>query len=191
MPMPHQLSGSTNMNTLRNVLTQSEKDGVALGHFNVATFGMLKSVFGAAVETRVPVIVGASEGERDFMGTRQLAVLFRSLREELHLPVFLNADHTHSRAKAEEAAKAGFDSVVIDFSALPFEQNVSRTKDTVEAIKAINPSILAEGEIGNIGTGSEIHGTVSIDFRNLSPPEEARQFVDSTGIDVLAPAVGN
>src|ERR1700733_292286 len=135
MPMPHQLSGSTNMNTLRNVLTQSEKDGVALGHFNVATFGMLKSVFGAAVETRVPVIVGASEGERDFMGTRQLAVLFRSLREELHLPVFLNADHTHSLAKAVEAAKAGFDAVVIDFSALPFDENVARTKETVAAIK--------------------------------------------------------
>jgi fructose-bisphosphate aldolase class II len=90
-----------------------------------------------------------------------------------------------------EAAKAGFDSVVIDFSALPFDKNVSSTKETVEAIKAINPAIIAEGEIGNIGTGSEIHETVSNDFQNLSTPEEARQFVDATGIDVLAPAVGN
>jgi fructose-bisphosphate aldolase class II len=90
-----------------------------------------------------------------------------------------------------EAAKAGFDSVVIDFSALPFDKNVASTKETVEAIKAINPAILAEGEIGNIGTGSEIHETVNIDSRILSTPEEARQFVGSTGIDVLAPAVGN
>ena len=86
------------MNTLRNVLTQSEKDGVAVGHFNVATFEMLKAVFNAAAEANVPVLVGASEGEREFLGIRQLAVLFKSLREELDLPAFLNADHTHSLA---------------------------------------------------------------------------------------------
>jgi len=179
------------MSTLRNVLTQSQKDGVAVGHFNVASLVMLKAVLGAAVETHVPVLVGASEGERDFLGTRQLAVLLKSLREELDLPAFLNADHTHSLAKAVEAAKAGFDAVVIDFSALPFEENVARTKETVEAIKAINPAIVAEGEIGDIGTGSEIHETAQSVSRNLTTPEEARQFVHATGIDVLAPAVGN
>jgi fructose-bisphosphate aldolase class II len=172
-------------------LTQSEKDGVALGHFNVANFEMLKAVLSAAAETHVPVLVGASEGERDFLGTRQLAVLFKSLREELDLPAHLNADHTHSLAKAVEAAKAGFDAVVIDFSALPFDENVARTKETVEAIKAINPAILAEGEIGDIGTGSEIHETAQNGLRSLTTSEEARQFVHSTGIDVLAPAVGN
>jgi fructose-bisphosphate aldolase, class II len=179
------------MDSLRNVLTRLQQQGVALGHFNVADLVLLKAVLAAAVEVKVPVMVGASEGERNFLGTRELAALVKVMREEHDIPVFLNADHTHSREKAEEAAKAGFDSVVIDFSALPFDQNVSRTKETVEAIKAINPAIIAEGEIGNIGTGSEIHETVSNDFRNLSTPEEARQFVDSTGIDVLAPAVGN
>ena len=72
-----------------------------------------------------------------------------------------------------EAARAGFDSVVIDFSALPFDENVSRTKETVEAIKAINPAILAEGEIGDIGTGSEIHATVPNESRYLSTPEDS------------------
>jgi fructose-bisphosphate aldolase, class II len=179
------------MDALRNVLTRLQQQGAALGHFNVADLVLLKAVLAAAVEVGVPVIVGASEGERDFFGTRELAALVKVMREEHGVPVFLNADHTHSLAKAEEAARAGFDSVVIDFSALPFDQNVTRTKETVEAIKAINPAIIAEGEIGNIGTGSEIHETVSIDFRNLSTPGESRQFVDSTGIDVLAPAVGN
>jgi fructose-bisphosphate aldolase, class II len=179
------------MDTLRNVLTRSQQQGGALGHFNVADLVLLKAVLAAALEVGVSVIVGASEGERNFLGTHELAALVKVMREELAVPVFLNADHTHSLAKAEEAARAGFDSVVIDFSALPFDQNVSRTKETVEAIKAINPAIIAEGEIGNIGTGSEIHETVSNDFRNLSTPEESRQFVDSTGIDVLAPAVGN
>jgi fructose-bisphosphate aldolase, class II len=102
-------------------------------------------------------MVGASEGKREFMGVRQLAVLVRSLREEHDFPIFLNADHTHSLARAMEAAKAGFDAIVFDVSALPFEQNVRQTKEAVEALKTINPSILVEGEIGDIGTGSEIH----------------------------------
>jgi len=179
------------MSSLRSVLTQSEKDGVALGHFNVASLEMLKAVLAAAAETHLPVLVGASEGERDFLGTRQLAALLKSLREENDLPAFLNADHTHSLAKAVEAAKAGFDSVVIDFSALPFDENVVRTRETVEAIKSINPTILAEGEIGDIGTGSEIHETAQNGLKSLTTPEEAKQFVQATGIDVLAPAVGN
>ena len=113
------------------------------------------------------------------------------MRGEHDVPIFLNADHTHSLAKAAEAARAGFDAVVIDFSGLPFDQNISRTKETVEAIKAINPAILAEGEISDIGTGSEIRETAHNEFRNLTTAEEARQFVESTGIDILAPAVGN
>ncbi|HEV2395473.1 MAG TPA: class II fructose-bisphosphate aldolase [Candidatus Sulfotelmatobacter sp.] len=179
------------MDELRNVLTRLQEQGAALGHFNVANLVLLKAVVAAAVEVEVPVLVGASEGERDFLGTYELAALVRVIRAEHDVPIFLNADHTHSLEKAVEAAKAGFDAVVIDFSALPFDQNVSRTKETVEAIKAINPAILAEGEIGHIGTGSEIHQSVSNEFLNLTTPEEARQFVDSTAIDILAPAVGN
>lgn len=179
------------MDTLRSVLTRLEREGAALGHFNVSDLILLKAVLAAARDIGVPVLVGASEGERDFFGTRQLAVVVNSLREESEVPIFLNADHTHSLLKAIEAAKAGFDEIIADFSALPFEQNVSHTKEAVEAIKAINPEILVEGEIGDIGTGSEIHETAPSEFMNLTKPEEARQFVQATGIDVLAPAVGN
>lgn len=179
------------METLRTILTRSEKEGIALGHFNVSDLVLLKAVLAAAAEIEVPVVVGASEGERDFLGTRQLASLVKSLREESGTPIFLNADHTHSLAKAVEAVKAGFDTVVADFSSLPFAENVKRTKEAVEALKGINPSVLVEGEIGDIGTGSEIHDTMRNESRNLTTPEEAQQFVASTGIDVLAPAVGN
>ena len=65
---------------------------------------------------------------------------------------------THSLAEAVDAVKAVFDAVVFDRSALPFEQNVRQTREAVEALKGINPSVLVEGEIGEIGTGSEIHG---------------------------------
>jgi fructose-bisphosphate aldolase class II len=179
------------MESLVNVLRRTETAGAALGHFNVADLVLLKAVFAAARDAKTPVIVGASEGERDFVGTRQLAALVKSLRDESGLPLFLNGDHTHSLTKGIEAAKAGFDLVGMDFSALPFEENVSRTKEAVEAIKTINPAILVEGEIGDIGTGSEVRETAQTVSRNLTTPEEARQFVRSTGIDVLAPAVGN
>lgn len=179
------------MTSLRNVLAEFQQEGAALGHFNVADLELLKAVVKAAHEVGVPALIGASEGEREFFGTRQLAALVKSLREESDLPVFLNADHTHSLSKAIEAANAGFDCVGIDFSAVPFEQNVSRTKEVVETLKSINHDILVEGEIGDIGTGSEIHEAAEQKSAHLTTPEEARQFVEATRIDILAPAVGN
>jgi fructose-bisphosphate aldolase, class II len=176
---------------LRDVLQQAQKNGVAVGHFNVADLVMLKAVFAAARELKVPVMVGVSEGEREFFGVRQIAALVRSLREEFDFPIFLNADHTHSLAKAVEAAKAGFDSIVFDLSALPFEENVRQTKEAIGVLKAINPDILVEGEIGDIGTGSEIHDAAPDLSRGLTSPEQAKQYVDATGVDILAPAVGN
>src|SRR5215472_15160271 len=112
------------MQSLRDALEHSERDGVAIGHFNVSDWVLLKAVLAAGQELKVPVVVGASEGERDFIGVRQITSLVRSLREECDCPIFLNADHTHSLAKAVQAAKAGFDAIVCDLSALPFEQNV-------------------------------------------------------------------
>jgi fructose-bisphosphate aldolase, class II len=179
------------MDVLRNVLEQAQENGVAIGHFNVADLVLLKAAFAAAQELQVPVIVGASEGEREFMGVRQIAVLVRSLRDEFDFPIFLNADHTHSLEKAIKAAKAGFDSIVFDLSALPFQENVRQTKEAVRALKKINPAILVEGEIGDIGTGSEIHDKAPDLAKGLTSPAEAKQFVESTGIDILAPAVGN
>ena len=176
---------------LRDVLQQAQKNGVAVGHFNVTDLVMLKAVFAAARELKVPVMVGVSEGEREFFGVRQIAALVRSLREEFDFPIFLNADHTHSLAKAVEAAKAGFDSIVFDLSALPFEENVRQTKEAIGVLKAINPDILVEGEIGDIGTGSEIHDAAPDLSRGLTSPEQAKQYVDATGVDILAPAVGN
>jgi fructose-bisphosphate aldolase class II len=120
-----------------------------------------------------------------------VAALVRSLREQFDFPIFLNADHTHSLAKGVEAANAGFDSIVFDLSALPFDENVRQTKQAVETLKGIHPEMLVEGEIGDIGTGSEIHDVAPDLRKGLSTPEEARQFVAATGVDILAPAVGN
>ena len=179
------------MHQLRDVLKKAQEYGLAIGHFNISDLVLLKAVFASARELNVPVLVGASEGEREFLGVRQLAALVRSLREEFDFPIFLNADHTHSLEKALEAAKAGFDAIVFDLSALPFEQNVRQTRTAVQALKNVNPDVLVEGEIGDIGTGSEIHTQAPTRARSLTKPEEAKQYVESTRIDILAPAVGN
>jgi ketose-bisphosphate aldolase len=179
------------MDSLRDLLREAQQTGMAIGHFNISDLALLKAVFGAARERNLPVLVGLSEGERGFVGVRQIAAFVRSLREEFDYPIFLNADHTHSLAKAVEAAEAGFDSIVFDMSALPFDENVRQTKQAVKALKTINASMLVEGEIGDIGTGSEIHDQSPDLSKGLSTPEQAQQFVESTGVDILAPAVGN
>jgi ketose-bisphosphate aldolase len=179
------------METLRNVLQQAETSKVAVGHFNISDLVALKAVFEAARELKVPVIVGVSEGERKFTGVRQVSAIVKSLRDEFAFPIFLNADHTHSLPSAIEAAKAGFDWIVFDVSTLPFEENVRQTRAAVEALKAIRPEILVEGEIGDIGSGSEIHDAAPDLQKGLTSPAQAKQFVEETGVDTLAPAVGN
>src|SRR4051812_44971391 len=179
------------MKTLLEVLTDARNRGVAIGHFNFSDLAALKAIVAAGRTLQTPVMAGVSEGERDFVGVQQAAALVRSVRDEFDYPIFLNADHTHSLEKAIIAAKAGFDEVIFDGSALPFEQNIAQTKRAVEALKSINPGIMIEGEIGFIGASSEILDKTPEGMSALTTVEEARQFVAETRVDVLAPAVGN
>ena len=177
------------MSVLRDVLRESEKKRVAVGHFNFSELVVLKAAAEAAHELRVPVVMGVSENEREFLGVRQAAALVRTLREQQGLEIFLNADHTHSIEKAEEAARAGFDMIVFDASEKPLEQNIEETRRGVEAAKAMRPEILVEGEVGYVGSGSEIHEKRPSNIR-LTEPEEAGQFVAATKVDLLSPSVG-
>ena len=180
-----------NMTSLREVLKRAEAAKIAVGHFNFSDLVAFNAIVAAARDMKLPVMVGVSEGEREFTGVRQAAALVKAIRDEYDLPIFLNADHTHSIAKAEAAAKAGFDEVIFDGSALSLEENIAQTKKAIEAIKSINPAILVEGEIGWIGASSSVIDKVPEGVGILTTPEEAKQFVDATKVDVLAPAVGN
>jgi fructose-bisphosphate aldolase class II len=179
------------MKTLREVLADADARRVAVGHFNISDLGALKAIFAGAQSLQLPVLIGVSEGEREFIGVKQCVALIKSIRETYDYPIFLNADHTHSLDKAKEAAEAGFDEIIFDNSQLPFEQNLTNTKEAVAAIRAINPNIIIEGEIGYIGSSSEIVDVRPEASLTMSTPEEAVRFVKETGIDVLAPAVGN
>jgi ketose-bisphosphate aldolase len=179
------------MQTLREVLTKAQREGIAVGHFNVSELVALKAIMAAARDLKLPVMVGVSEGEREFFGVKQIAALIRTYREESDYPIFLNADHTHSVEKAEVAAKAGFDEIIFDASSVPLEKNIEQTKRAVEAIKSINPNCMVEGEIGYIGSASDVIDKVPEGAGIMSTPEEAKQYVSATKVDVLAPAVGN
>ena len=179
------------MKTLREILADADARRVAIGHFNISDFAALKGIFEGAQELQLPILIGVSEGERAFIGVKQVAALIKSLREQYDYPIFLNADHTHSLDKAKEAAEAGFDEIIFDNSSLPMDQNIVNTKEAVTAIRAINPEIVIEGEIGYIGSNSEIIAARPEASLTLSTPEEAVRFCTETGIDVLAPAVGN
>jgi fructose-bisphosphate aldolase, class II len=176
------------MKTLREVLQNAEQRRVAIGHFNFSELTVLKAIGEAAHELNLPVVVGVSESEREFVGVRQAAALVQAMRDE-GLQIFLNADHTHSLEKAEEAALAGFDMVVFDASEKPIEENVDLTRRAVERIKAISPTTLVEGEVGYVGSGSEIHEKRPENIR-MTEPDEAKQFVAETRVDLLSPSVG-
>jgi len=177
------------MRVLSEVLEEAGKRRVAVGHFNFSELVVLKAAAEAASELGVPVVMGVSESERDFLGVREAVALVDTLRQATGLEIFLNADHTHSLAKAEEAARAGFDMVVFDLSDKPLEENIAETIRAVDALKSIRPSILVEGEVGYVGSGSEIHEKRPDNIR-LTEPEEAREFVAKTKVDLLSPSVG-
>jgi fructose-bisphosphate aldolase, class II len=178
------------MKKLLEALQDADRQGIAIGHFNISESVSLSAVAAAARELNVPVIIGLSEGERKFFGVQEAAALVKAIRDEHDQPIYLNADHTHSLESALEAAHAGFDSVVFDRSSLPFEENIRETRRAVETLKSVNPAFVVEGEIGDIGTGSQIHDKAP-DQLVLTTAEEAKQFVAETSVDVLSPAVGN
>ncbi|MEK7641329.1 MAG: class II fructose-bisphosphate aldolase, partial [Patescibacteria group bacterium] len=144
------------MRTLREVLKDADQKGVAIGHFNISELGALKAVAEVAKELKVPVIIGTSEGEREFLDLHDAVALVRDLRENHRQEIYLNADHTKSFEKIKEAVDAGYDAVLFDGAALPMDENIRVTQAVVQYVKTVNREILVEGEIGNIGSGSTI-----------------------------------
>lgn len=183
------------MKSLFEVIQDAQERKIAIGHFNISTVDALWAIFDAAKELDVPVCIGVSEGERDFIGVEQTVALIQSFRKKYKYPIFLNADHTYSLERVVEAAKAGFDSIIFDGAKLSMADNIAQTKAAVDAVKAINWKILVEAEVGYIGTSSKMldelpdEATVAADA--MPTGEEIRDFVAATGIDLISPAVGN
>ncbi|MFC1729761.1 ketose-bisphosphate aldolase [candidate division KSB1 bacterium] len=182
------------MKTLREYIKEAEENKVAIGHFNISDTEGLHAIFNAARKLNVPVIIGTSEGERDFVGVKQAVALVKSLREEYDYPIFLNADHTYSVDRAKEVIDAGYDAVIFDATKLSLEENLAQTKEVVDYAHSVNPDIVVEGEIGYIGTSSKMLDALpeGVDpVGAVTTEEEIIEYVKNTGIDLVAPAVGN
>lgn len=185
------------MKTLRECIEEAESEKVAIGHFNISDVVGFWAVVNAAKNLNVPVIIGVSEGERDFLGIAQARALVNTVNQ--NQPVFLNADHTYSLDRIKEVVDAGYDSVIIDEADKNFDENIATTKEVVEYAKSINPGtrlndsvgqVLVESELGFIGKSSKVLDEVP-DGVSMTDVEEARRFVAETGVHLFAPAVGN
>jgi fructose-bisphosphate aldolase class II len=183
------------MKNLEQIIKQAGKNKVAVGHFNVSDSLALKAIFESARELEVPVIIGTSEGEAGFLERNLASAMVQRLRADNEYPIFLNSDHTHSMEEVKKAVDAGYDAIIFDASKLSFEENMKQTKAAVEYIKSRSENILVEGEIGYLGDSSKILKVlptgIAINTEDLTTAEEAAEFVKQTGVDLLAPAVGN
>lgn len=178
------------MQSLREAIEVAREKGIALAHFNVSDSNQFNAVVEAAQTAGMPVIIGASEGERKFVGVHNLAAMVAAARAE-GKQVYLNADHTYSVELVKEAIDAGFDAAIFDGSHLSIEENIAQTREGVAYARASGRDVLVEGEIGRIGTSSKLLDKVPDDVdAQLTTAEEAARFVRETGVDLLAPAVG-
>lgn len=179
------------MVNLREYIAEARARHSAIGHFNISTLDGVWAVVDAAKELNLPVIIGVSEGERDYVGVQEIAAVVKTIREQRKQVVFLNADHTYSFDRVKEAIDAGFDSVIFDGAQLSFEENVKIAKKCVEYAKQSGRDVLVEGELGFIGTSSKILDAIPdgavVGNDNMTKPEVAAQFVKETGVDMLAP----
>ena len=181
--------------TLREYIKEAEEKKVAIGHFNFSNLEGFHAIYQAAQKLNLPVIVALSEGEEKFVGLSEGATLVKTIRERDNYPIFLNADHHHSFESVKNCIDMGFDMVIIDGTALSFEENVKITKQCVEYARLVTKNtgrdILVEAELGYIGAGSEIKETIPEGAGILTKPMEAKKFVELTGIDLFAPSVGS
>lgn len=189
------------MKTLRDYVHETQDKGVAIGHFNISNLEGLHGIYNAAKKLTtdsgitIPVIIGLSEGEEDFVGRAEAVGMIKQIRETDQYPIFLNADHHYSFERAKLAIDSGFDAVIIDGADKPHAENIAMTKQVVEYARSVaqfeNRDILVEAEIGYIGSGSNIKETIPEGAGIKTTPEEAKEFADATGIDMLAPSVGS
>lgn len=179
------------MKTLREYIAEAEEKKVAIGHFNISDSLGFWAVINSAKKLNLPVIIGVSEGERDFIGIKQVKAMVDVMKDE-GLPIFLNADHTYSVTRVEEVVDAGFDAVIIDGAEKSFEENLAMAKESVNYRNSKNSNVLMEAELGYIGKSSKVWDEVPTGAEAvMTKPEEAAEFVKESGIDLFAPAVGN
>lgn len=173
--------------TGREILEHANKNGYAVGAFNVNNMEIVQAIIQAAEETNSPVILQASQGGIKYAGVEYIAALGKVAAEKTKVPVALHLDHGTDFQQIMLCIRNGFTSVMIDGSRYPLQENIDITKKVVEVAHAVGVSV--EAELGKIG-GTEDDITVDERDATFTDPAEAKLFVEETGVDSLAIAVG-
>jgi len=172
---------------ISTLLKKAEEGGYAVGAFNCNNMEIVQAIIAAAEAEKSPVIMQASQGAIKYAGIDYITAMASIAAENAAVPVALHLDHGTSFEQVMMCIRKGFSSVMIDGSKLAFDENVELTNRVIAVARAVGVSVEAElGKIG--GTEDDIH----VDERDalFTKPEEAKEFVERTGVDALAVAIG-
>ncbi|MDD2509513.1 MAG: class II fructose-1,6-bisphosphate aldolase [Syntrophomonas sp.] len=173
--------------SVSKLLFQADKGGYAVGAFNANNMEIVQAIIRAAELERSPVIMQASQGAINYAGLEFISGMVKIAAESSSVPVALHLDHGTDFEQVVKCIRSGFSSVMYDGSKLPLEENIAMTKKVLDIARPIEVSVEAElGKIG--GTEDDIH--VSEKEAMYTDPEEARYFVEQTGVESLAIAIG-
>jgi len=173
--------------SLKDLMQAAEAGKYAVGAFNCNNMEIIQAIITAAELEKSPVIVQASQGAIKYAGLAYIVAMTRVAAEAASVPVCLHLDHGTSFEQVMQCIRQGFSSVMIDGSKLPLEENIELTNRVLAVARAVGVSV--EAELGRIG-GTEDNVSVSEREAFFTDPEEAKYFVDKTGVDALAVAVG-
>ena len=181
--MGHHLSFATNSVLLR----KAQGEGYAVGAFNANNMEIVQAIIETAEEEKAPVILQASQGAIKYAGIDYITAMVKVASEKASVPVSLHLDHGTDFDQVIRCIRAGFSSVMFDGSKLPLKENMAITRKVVETAHPVEVSV--EGELGRIAGVEE---QVSVEAREamMTDPKEAFEFVEQTGIDALAIAIG-
>ncbi len=169
------------------MINKARENKVAIAAFNVHNLETIQAVVEAAAEERAPVIIQTTPGTLKHAGISYVAACVKAASELYDIPIALHLDHCPSYSTIVKCIQSGYTSVMIDGSHLPYEKNVTLVSKVVEM--AHYAGVAVEGELGRIG-GTEDDMTIDEREAALTVPEEALSFVEATGVDILAVAIG-
>jgi len=170
------------------MLLKATEEKYSVGAFNITNIIQMEAVVEAAVEKKAPLIVQVSVTPSKAIGPKVINSVYRVLAESAPIPVCLHLDHCPDVAFCKECAEAGYTNIMIDASKQVFEENVRQTKEVCDYAHQLG-DISVEGELGTV-SGVEDQVKVAEDEAALCDPNKAEQFVEMTGVDILAPAIG-
>lgn len=172
----------------KEMLLKATAEKYAVGAFNCTNLIQMEAVVEAAVELKAPLILQASVAPSKFLSPRVIGVIYKTLAESAPIPICLHLDHCSDVEFCKVCADAGYTNIMIDASKQEFNENIRQTKEIVEYCHGLG-NISVEGELGTV-SGVEDQVKVAEDEAQLCDPEQAMAFVDQTGIDIFAPAIG-